>query len=901
MPSRPSPLYKLLHKDYCEDLSHYSPQSSDFHNIIAAGIPGDWRISRQGIWLYCCSPESKLPAQGWKIHISATLENAREVLGRVASVLFRHPDASFKFVLDLNILSLLNGKNWRRGGSGKFMTIYPPDNQRFQELIEELHCATRSLHGPYVLSDYRYKDSGIVFYRYGGMQLRRKLNIKGEMVPVLTAPDGTEVPDQRLAYPVMPPWESPLFAAQGTESPPGSDFDLQNGRYTIEGVFLFANSGGVYSARDNSTGKRVVIKEARPYVNATFDGYDAVQLLKKEHCLLRVLSGTGIAPEPLDLFQEWEHWFLVEEHVDGVPLDAYSAAHNVLLRTRPQPADYEQWYQAVRSVAANLATILETLHDHQIVFVDISPANVLVAEGGRNLKIIDFEGAYQVGVHPPTTIYTPGFISQERLSGRTAGFQDDYYSVGAVLLAFLFPVNGFLHLKPEAKSEFLISIGQHARLPQPVIQMVHDLMHPDQAQRPRPDKMKAMLQSTGPSSIPVLTQEPAVDWSTMLDDIVKHIESSATYHRTDRLFPADPKVFLTNPISIGYGAAGVIYALQKITGNVPQRAVDWVLSHARPESCPPGLYVGLAGVAWSLLEIGLVDQAETVFRKTLNHPLLNHSADLFYGLAGWGMAALRLFLATGNEEYLDAARYAGESLIATHKACSTGLWWGTSGKPEIGLAHGSSGIALFLLYLYSITNDLKFLSVGREALNFDLAAGISTKDGGLSWSCSSGISSPVYPYWRYGSAGVGVAAVRFARALGLDEYRESLERIFIDTDRTFAVTPGLYMGLAGLGDFMLDMHQFTGETRFLKSAWKIAGGIMRYRVHRDGIAFPGNSQARLSCDYGTGSAGIGIFLHRLSTGQASHFLLDSLLEAKSQPVQWVDGKTLSAKDYKAAA
>jgi hypothetical protein len=85
------------------------------------------------------------------------------------------------------------------------------------------------------------------------------------------------------------------------------------------------------------------------------------------------------------------------------------------------------------------------------------------------------------------------------------------------------------------------------------------------------------------------------------------------------------------------------------------------------------------------------------------------------------------------------------------------------------------------------------------------------------------------------------------------------------------------MGLAGLGDFLMDMNQFTGESRYLESARKVAKGIRQFRVERNGIAFPGDFLSRLCCDLGTGSAGIALFLNRLAGHPNSDFMLDALL------------------------
>src|SRR5215831_4235575 len=455
--SRPNPVYRLLDKDYPETFDSYVPQRADFHDGVLSKLPSHWEIERQGIWYYCRSSQNAMPQQGWKIHISSVPANARDIIDRVTSILLHDGDTNFKFALDMATLLLLNGKNWSRSGSGKFITIYPPDNRRFLELIEQIHAVTKEFCGPYILSDHRYKDSGVVYYRYGGMRLYDVLNIKGERVPMLQAPGGMQIPDQRRAYPVTPSWAEPALPSGGT-SGVAENHRLANGRYQIENVLGYSNAGGVYRARDAETGKKVIIKEARPHVNTSFNGYGAIEMLMKEHRLLSRLSDTGIAPSPVDLFQEWEHWFLVEENIEGMLMSTHSAAHNVLLRTRPTREDYQRWYETFRSLCLSLVKIVNVLHSRNIVFADLSTSNLIIPTGTCELKVIDFEGAYQPGEDPPSTIYTPGFVSPDRLRGGVASFEDDVYSIGAVLLAYLFPLNGVFHLKPEAKPEIVAAI-----------------------------------------------------------------------------------------------------------------------------------------------------------------------------------------------------------------------------------------------------------------------------------------------------------------------------------------------------------------------------------------------------------------------------------------------------------
>jgi serine/threonine protein kinase len=880
MPSRQNPLYQLLDTDYHESFSVYCPRKQDFHALVSAMLPHGWDITRSGIWFHCGAQHNVVPQQGWKIHLSATPSNAHEVLRRVIEVLFACGDTNFKFVLDMSTLFLVNGKNWSRGGSGKFITVYPPDNRRFLALLEELDAATAGLYGPYVLSDHRYKQSGVLFYRFGGMRLYEVLNARGEKTPMLVSPDGREVPDERLAYPVTPGWAAQPLSVEAHQDPDQSSH-LKNGRYQVEDVLNFSNSGGVYLGRDRHSGHRVVIKEARPRVNVMLDGYDAVETLKKEYRLLSLVADTGIAPKPVDLFHEWEHWFLVEEYIEGHTLSAHSARNNVLLRTRAENGDYDEWYRHFRTVFIDLVRAISIVHSRKIVFGDLSPNNVMVPASNTGVKLIDFEGAYEIGVDQPSTFYTPGFISQKRLLGSAATLEDDFYSLGAVLLAYLFPLNGLFHLEPEAKQRIMRAIQKDAQMPKAIIDLALALMDPNPAPRTSAAELIATVESSPAFTTPATTEPeaPEEDYRKVLEGIEDHICVAADYSRKDRLFPADPKIFVTNPLSLAYGAAGVIYALQKVSGKVPQQAYDWILSHKITlDLYPPGLYVGLSGIAWSLLEIGAVLEAEKLCRLASTSRLLDDSPDIFYGIAGWGLTNLRFFEETGDEFYLEMARRAGRRLVADAQHHERGCHWGSATSTSLGFAHGASGIGLFLLYLYLATNNHRFLEIGQQALEFDLSFGIDTVDAGLSWGKVSDMPSTVYPYWRYGSAGVGAALLRFHKLLGGERYRRILDRIFIDTDRKYASFPGRFIGLAGIGDFLLDMYRFNPAPMYLESARKVGRGLMHFRVNRHGMAFPGDMLSRLSCDYGTGSAGIALFLKKLVERAPSDFMLDSLFE-----------------------
>ena len=178
MPSTLNLIYHLLHKDYPENFSAYIPQTKDFYDMVHSQLPENWSIQRGDMWFYCSPPFYQIPLQGWTIHISATSGNCREILDSIASVLIKYDDASFKFALDRSRLSLLNSKNSPMMASRKFITIYPADSHRFFKLIEEVHQATIGMQGPCIFSDYRYRNSQVVFYRYNDVRTHTALSKK---------------------------------------------------------------------------------------------------------------------------------------------------------------------------------------------------------------------------------------------------------------------------------------------------------------------------------------------------------------------------------------------------------------------------------------------------------------------------------------------------------------------------------------------------------------------------------------------------------------------------------------------------------------------------------------------------------------------------------------------------
>jgi len=366
-------------------------------------------------------------------------------------------------------------------------------------------------------------------------------------------------------------------------------------------------------------------------------------------------------------------------------------------------------------------------------------------------------------------------------------------------------------------------------------------------------------------------------------EMARYIVATADYARTDRLWPAHFLVFRTNPMSVAYGATGIAVFLQAALGELPVPVAEWIRGQrVRAAGYPPGLLVGSAGVAYALTELGMDEQAAEAMEACYASPLLFRDATLFYGAAGWGRVSLYLHRRTGDERYLERAAEAAEFLVRTAERDDGGLFWthAVDGKVHLGFGWGSSGVGLFLLEAGLAAGRDEWVEAATAALEFDLANRGEDRYGWTWNDTRGGVLS--LPYWGHGSAGVGLVAARFHQALGDPRWLEVAERVAELAFVKWSILPSLVDGLSGIGEFMLDMHLLTGDEVHLERAHQIADTVLWYALERpEGTAFPGRWLNRISNDWATGSAGIGLFFDRLLNPRP-HFIADLAASAATE-------------------
>ncbi|HEY3238627.1 MAG TPA: hypothetical protein VGL92_03600, partial [Acidimicrobiia bacterium] len=177
--------------------------------------PTGWSMKAGEPWAHVAPAGATLPDQGWKLHVSATEESAADVLAAVVPVLVAE-GAAFKFAAGLGYVRALNSAGADRASSGKFLTVYPTDDDQARRIAAAAHSATDGLAGPVILSDRPYRPGSLVHYRYGGFTGRYAIDGDGLIVHLLRTPDGDLVPDER-----RPGYSAPAWATDPFQPPAG--------------------------------------------------------------------------------------------------------------------------------------------------------------------------------------------------------------------------------------------------------------------------------------------------------------------------------------------------------------------------------------------------------------------------------------------------------------------------------------------------------------------------------------------------------------------------------------------------------------------------------------------------------------------------------------------------------
>lgn len=706
--------------------------------VVARSAAGaDWTVEPGDFWCHVVPAGATRRTQGWKLHVSATPLSAPLTLARAADVLVAHR-AAFKFAgSPARVAALVSGR-YERGGGGKFLTVYPADDDHFRLLAEELHLATLGLPGPAVLSDRRYLPGSQVYYRYGVFAATTDLTADGCFAARLTDPEGRPVADERNAWFSPPAWAGDPFPdrpAAPARSKATAKPVLLNDRYLVRGAIQHSNKGGVFRAEDTRTGAQVVLKQARPHVGAGLEGLDVRCLLRREAALLDRFGSArpDRVPRLVEVFEQQGSEFLATESVPGATLRR-TVAERLIQGGTGCPDD-----RTADSLVRQLVELVGTAHELGVTLHDFNPNNVMVTPDGH-LLLIDLEMAAREG-ELWVLGATPGYTAPElRALDQVAPALTpdvDLYALGATVVHALTGADPlFAADRPGAgggarpEEERLAGLVELLARDNPLVRrfspLIRGLMRDEPGERWTLERARQFIAGAGADvngvavrvsarteedaapALPPTASGTAADAeptdtarltrARLLRDGVAHLLATMRPHDTERLWPSEAFGETCDPVAVQHGSAGGVSVLARAlrhwdgdgAGSAPvtrdalreglRSAAYWTAD--RQDALPgnlPGLHFGRSGTAWALLDAARVlDDTALAARAAelaLALPVEWPNPDVCHGAAGSGLAQLHFWRTTGDPRFLDRATRAADGLLAAARRTPEGIFW----------------------------------------------------------------------------------------------------------------------------------------------------------------------------------------------------------------------------------
>ena len=814
----------------------------DLFPLAAQELPPGWTRLTSGPWIGLHPEGVELPKQGWKVHVSAHRDNAAATLSTVWQYC-RDSRVAMKFLRSQEALFEANAKQADRGSSGKFMTIYPVDEQCLETLLRELDHALAGAAGPYVLSDLRWRQ-GPLFVRYGGFVERTIVTATGDRVHAIEDPSGNLVPDSREPRFRLPSWVTlPAFLEQGRPND-----ELSEGEFPFKpkSALQFSNGGGVYLAEDLRDGTEVVLKEARSYAGLSIDGSDAVHRLEREAKVMDRLGDLDVVPTPRGIFTAWEHHFLAMEKIDGLDLKRAVMRRIPILKPSSTDEETQAYTTWALAVLDRIDAAMTAIHDRGVVIGDVHPKNILLRDDQP--VFLDFEFAAVDDPMWATPQGAPGFKPPRELKGTVA----DRWVMGALRLDMFMPLTQMIEYEPGKVRQLIAAAQKRYGLGQDFAdQVMRDMFgaadFPLGFVRPVTDITRRFL-----------SDEP-VPWSAVGDSIADGILAAATPNRNDRLFPGDIEQFVSQDgLGLAHGAAGGLWALHDTgRGRYPAHE-KWLMRRlAAVEKPRPGFYSGLHGVAYCLDGLGRVDDARAVLDRALQLQDFEGGFDLYRGAAGVGLNLLH-FARRDNATDLQDRAVAIASRLGDALTGSTAAARSDVERGHAGLLKGWTGPALLGIRLYERTGDAAFLDFAADALRRDLADCTYTVNDTL--ETNEGYRT--LPYLEVGTAGIGMVLTEFLKHRDDDQFRAADAGIDRAMSYEFYVMGTLFAGRAGVLTSLCHRQAYAPtpsvEARIEHLLSDFNQQALPYQGH---VAFQGNQALRLSMDVATGSAGVLLALH----------------------------------------
>ena len=829
-------------------------------------------------WINIISNKYDFPSQGWKIHISADVSDAQNLLFDVAQFLIDQ-NISFKYVPSLRTLLNKNVKYANRGASGKFITVYPKDTEQFIHLLDQLKNITDAYElGPYILNDQQWKESN-VFFRYGGLKKVVKL-VDGKEVLAIKTPDGELIEDQRVPYYHLPDFVEEPEMIQSQNTYPAEDEFFKLNEFTILEAIHHSNGGGVYIAEKN--GQKIILKEGRSKSGIDSTRTDAFQRNKNEFYNLDRLKDVDTVINVYEYFTAWRHNYFTEEFHEGRNLQAF-ISQEFPFTTSIQEKN-NAYVEKCDIILQQLVSTIDQIHSKGVAMGDLSLTNIMIDDQTLKIKLIDFEAAKTPDKKFIAAVATPGLFSNEAQTFREA----DWFAVYRISRLLFLPIPNVVDISPQLAhihdEAIQNKFGERARK---ILQDIESRVAKYTNLQPKSSGIESKL------NIPVRELN-----SKSIEETMSGLQKGILNNlKVDNIGLTEGKVrqYLERDNiykhNIAYGSFGVLMSLIRSDrtliptikikySNWFEIIVPYVENYSKNTWSKIGLYDGYSGIITVLYELGYKERALNILDqliKRCSYEQIEAIEDISIesGLSGVGLLLLSFYDILKDEKILNCVDHIYNRIIRLYSLKEETPFEDLETPINYGLLTGWSGAALFLSK-YNDLLDNRNTEIAYKILDDSFNAALESEEVDELYILKHDLEiRKAIPYLREGSAGLNLAMLEFKKDNPnyLNESRERILKRFKKSHEFYcSATAGLMDGYAGFLSVAQANDILNSTTSNSKEV--ILSGLNNFLVRNgtEELLSPGAFNLKCSMDLYTGSAGVLLTLADLKKDKWGSFL-----------------------------
>lgn len=339
---------------------------------------------------------------------------------------------------------------------------------------------------------------------------------------------------------------------------------ILGGRYKILEPLGSGGFGETFLAEDTQFpgNPQCVVKKLKPQLENPKIWPDVCRLFQREAEILSKLGDHDQIPRLLAHFQEDDHFFLVQELINGSDLS----------REIISGKQCSEYYAV--TLVDGILEVLEYVHQQGVIHRDIKPSNLMRRQQDGRIILIDFGAVKAVGLqttiaHGNTahtiSICTPGYTPNEQYSGQPK-LSSDVFAVGMVGIQAL---TGKLpsELDKDPQTGEVIWTDQAIVSPHLATiinkMVLYDFRHRYQNATEARAALQHLL-STQPVSVPAPTSEPVASVASDMSNPSQLPGQNSAVQAT----PMKPKLpirtfFVALLLGLLGGSAGTVYVMAR--------------------------------------------------------------------------------------------------------------------------------------------------------------------------------------------------------------------------------------------------------------------------------------------------------------------------------------------------